>query len=419
MRSSSLVTPARGRTSADKGDDTGADTSDTSDTVDALRVRLGGGTGLLVAAMGLYSFNFSLLISTVPVIAHHAGGSAGLVNAILLGMTVCWQFATPVLRRRLSDRTLYVAALAFMGAPTLIYVWAADAVGAVYVASAIRGAGFGILTVIGSAMIIERAPRERHGRTVGQLGIATGVPGIFGPPLGLSLLHSRAPDVPNYLGFVVCAAGIVLILRIPSAAARPRSSAEPDIDLDSSLRLLRDPVVRRLFAAFMIASIAWGATVSFLPLTLTQRGLASAAAFLLVSGIARAGGRWGVGFLSDRGVRADLVRPASLLVIVAGLLLLAAAPGAAAAVLVSAAAYGTGLGIFQTLMLLGMMERVRGPHFGAVSGLWATALDSGGILGTGGLAIVAAFVGNDALLWAVPVVVLAALPFATYSASRY
>lgn len=367
--------------------------------------------------MSLYSANFSLLISTAPVITEQAGGSAGLVNAILLGMTVCWQFATPVLRRRIADRWLYVAALVAMGAPSFAYAWAGAPLGVIYSASAIRGAGFGVLTVIGSAMIIERAPRERHGRSVGQLGVATGLPGIFGPPVSLSLLHSRGPGLPVYLGIAVCAVAILLVVGVGTHA---RDLGAPDeIELDSSVRLLHDPVVRRLVLAFMIASIAWGATVSFLPLTLASTGLASASVFLLVSGITRAGGRWGVGFLSDRGVRASVVRPASLLVIVAGLLLLAAAPGNAVVVLISSASYGVGLGIFQTLILLGMMQRVRGPHFGAVSGLWATALDSGGILGTGGLAVVTTYAGTSALLWSVPLVVLCAFPFATYSDARY
>lgn len=366
---------------------------------------------LLMAASFLYSFNFTMLLPITPLFIEERGGgnAAGLVNTALLVATVVTQWLSPLLLRRWTKKQLFVVALLLMGLPAVAYIPATDGVAIIFAASIIRGAGFGILTVISAALVIDLSPGHARGSVLGRFGLATAVPAIFGPSLGLHLLETRSAYEPALLGVAASLLGVILVCCVTQlrrdGSMRDRDNAVPGTVV---FRMLKDRQLAGLALAFMLVSVAWGGTTSFLPLSLPAQGLASAASFLFISGLLRAVGRWLAGVWFDHGVlpvRAS-VPTVGIMAIGLSLLTLDTSP---AIVIASAAIYGTGLGFLQTFLFLAMVHR---NTYGqsAASALWATSLDLGGVIGTSVLAGVAAIGGYQAVLYAMPLIMLIAVP---------
>ncbi len=359
--------------------------------------------GAILLLVGVCIFvNFQVLLSTAPVLmerAAHRGGS-GLANTMLLGATTAAQLFSPVLMVRFRHRTLLIAGLLLQGLPSALYL-AEGSIGVQLVAAALRGAGFGLTTVASSVMVIELVPPSRRGTFLGYFGLSSAVPNIFMQAVGLQLLQSGLlwVDVAIAVGTGLAGALAASAIRLP--ANEVRAAVQRGYGL-------QDRGLLALVCAFVLVSMTWGGTVTFVPIALPAHGAASAAAFLLVSGITRALGRWAAGPISDfvhwRGI---LVVAAAILVL--GLALTATRSGTVATLL-GAAGYGIGSGAFQTVVYLAMLARTHEMHFGTVSALWNISIDFGGVLATTFLGLVAAGYGYSPVLWAMPLLALLAIP---------
>jgi predicted MFS family arabinose efflux permease len=366
---------------------------------------------LLMAAAFMYSLNFGLLLPVAPLlIVEDAGGAAaGLVNTALLLATVATQWLSPVFLQRMTKGRLYVAGVLLMTLPCLPLAADDASVWTVFAASTLRGAGFGLLTVVSSSLVIELAPVARRGAVFGTFGLATSIPGIFGPSLGLQLLHHYSATEPALVALVsglIALATVLLVREIRAGGVL--HGYESDVPKTAVLNMLGDPDLRAYAISFTLISVAWGGTTSFLALALPADGLASAASFLFISGLLRAAGRWVAGWWVDRGTHAVRAAIPTTVVMAAGLAILAI-NHSPVAVVVSAVVYGTGLGLIQTLLFLAIVQRNTYGHSSA-SALWATSLDLGGVLGTSALAAVAWVGGYSAVLWSMPAIMLFAVP---------
>ena len=94
---------------------------------------------------------FAATLASLPWWAVRGGASAaaaGLVTTVMLGVTVVVQFLVPAVERRIgTGRTLAIGVLA-LGAPSPLYLLSTNLVPMLAV-SAVRGIGFGVLTVMG------------------------------------------------------------------------------------------------------------------------------------------------------------------------------------------------------------------------------------------------------------------------------
>jgi predicted MFS family arabinose efflux permease len=163
-----------------------------------------------------------------------------------------------------------------------------------------------------------------------------------------------------------------------------------------------------LFGGFVLVSSSLGGVITYAPVALPSAGLGSAATFLLVSGITRAGSRWLSGVLGDN-------HPARLILIggigLTGVGVLALAlHGGPPLVLLAAAAFGTGFGAVQTGAYLAMMERGSNSNWSAISALWNCGIDLGAALGGVLFGVSAALYGYANAVWIMPAVLLVALP---------
>ncbi|QNG21288.1 MFS transporter [Rhodococcus triatomae] len=366
---------------------------------------------LTAMAMAAAAFGgFALLLPVVPLVVSRAGGSdavAGAVTATLMAATVLTQLVTARLLRRFGHRTVLAAGCVLLGLPSLALIWVATSAPAVLAVSAVRGVGFGLLTVASAALVAELVPAERLGRASGLQGIAIAATQMLGLPAGLALLD-RFSVVPAILaGAAVPVLALAAIVRLPSLA-RPTAHSRHGAGLPWA-------AIAVPWAAVAAAALAYGAVASLLPIAVAD---AAAPAGLLLAAVSAAmlAGRYSAGVLSDRTGPGRVVWPA-LGVTAAGLLAFAvgvvvdAGAGQTSALILGAVAFGLGFGAVQNDSLV-MIFTAAGPgRTGPASAAWNIGFDAGTGVGSLTLGVVAAVAGYP-WLFVVAAVIVPVLPFA-------
>ncbi|MGH3450898.1 MAG: MFS transporter [Haloechinothrix sp.] len=326
---------------------------------------------LLGASVGLF-FGFSLLVSVVPlwVVAQGDGEFiAGAATGVFMASTVGAQFLMAGLVRRFGYRAMSVVGAVLIGLPAA-FMPAAIEWQPVLGIALVRGLGFGIVTVCGSALIAELLPAGSLGRGSGLYGLAVGTPLLIGLPAS-SWAAQNLGFTPVFLaGAVLPLLAIVPILALPKVESGVS-------DRDRGARAAAAGVWRPWLVMFS-GSIAFGAMVTFLPLVFLDSPAAAAASLLLMSGTAL-GGRWLAGLWGDRSALHGRLLLLGLVGTAVGLLgfaVGAAFDGGAALVLgiICVAVYGAGFGAVQNDSLVVMFTRVSAAR---ASVAWNVAFDAG------------------------------------------
>jgi predicted MFS family arabinose efflux permease len=331
-------------------------------------------------------FGFQLLLSVVPLYANEAGGgtaAAGLATAAFMLSTVLTQIQMPRILGRYGYRRALAAGLLFLGVPALFYAYAQTLV-PILAVTLLRGAGFGIVTVVFAAMVVELAPPGRRGEALGLLGVAITLPNIFCNALGLWLVGQFGYEVVFLLGGVAPLLGLGMVIGIRSAA----SGKGEEEGAGFFAGLGRAPLLR-IFLLFAATTMAGGVVVTFLPLAVPGSRAFSAASALLVVGITSTASRWWAGRFGDRSDPRLLLAP-GLLACATGMVCL---PLGDVLLLVGAVLFGTGFGLIQNATLILMMGRVSKSEYGLGSTLWNAAFDTGTGIGAFSFGFVISAVG--------------------------
>jgi predicted MFS family arabinose efflux permease len=348
--------------------------------------------------------SFNILLPVVPVLTERVGphGAAGAATAALFVGAVAGEFLTPWLMSRWSSSRLLVAGQLMTAVPSLVYALPHPEGWLMLAAAAGRGLGMGIAIVVSVALVGLLAAPGRHGRSIGYYGLALSAPGVVMPSLGVALLDSGHVGADALIAFVVGLAGAILVFALPRQVA-PAAGASSNL-----LAAFRTPGLIGLYAGFVLDSCSFGAVITYAPVALPAAGVGSAAAFLFVAGAARAISRWLAGVLGDRRpIR--LVLMASIGITIVGLVALATRTNPVTTIF-AALAFGTGYGAVQTAVYLAMTARTSSSHRNATSALWNSGIDLGASLGGTLLGLAAARYGYAAAIWAIPAIVLIALP---------
>lgn len=353
---------------------------------------------MFVAFLGAMT-NIHLLLSVVPLYATSIGASgigAGLATGVLMLSTVAAEFATPRLVARFGDRVVLAAGLILLGVPTALLT-VSSTVATVFAASVVRGLGFGIIVVLGPALVASLVGPRRRGEALGLYGIVVGVPAVVALPLGIWL----AGQVGYRAVFV--AAAVLALAGLAVVPGLPRSNPEPSVGIIAGLRtggLVRPAIV------FLSITMTAGAIITFLPLA--AHGISPAALLCLSAGATLT--RWWVGRHGDRHGAARLFVP-GVAVSAAGVLALLLL-GSPVAVLAGMAVFGLGFGAAQAASLTVMFERVPPAGFGTASALWNLAYDAGLGLGATAFGVLAAKTGYPAAFACGAALIAAAIPLA-------
>ncbi|MFC5999661.1 MFS transporter [Quadrisphaera sp. GCM10027208] len=379
-------------------------------------LRTDGVSGLLVTALTGFG-GFALLLSALPLWAARGGAgdaTAGLVTTTAtLVATVATQFAVPELLARVGIGPALAAGLVALGAPAPLYALSTDPA-ALAAVSAVRGVGFGLLTVIGSLLVALLAPKGAYGRTAGLYGAAIALPNLLAVPGGVLLAERFSFELVLWLG-VLPVLGVPAALRYGDLGRRAAGSTARPFD-PAAARGATAPAL-----VLVAATLAGGGLLTFVPIALTGAG-ALAAVALFAFGATAAVARWAVGGLADRRGPGGLLVPVVLLtasgvlVTAAGLAgaadsPAAASPAAAVLVLAGSALTGVGYGAVQNLTLLLAFRRAGPDGSATASTVWNAGFDTGTAVGAaavGGVAGLGAGLPGAVALTAVPL--LAVLP---------
>ena len=366
-----------------------------------------------LVAVSLTGFSgYAALLATAPAWAVHGGASAagaGLVNGVLLAATVATQLCVPWLLRRFGTASVLAASMVLMGLPGLAYA-ASDALAPVLAWSAVRGMGFGIVTVVGSTVVAHLVSPSRRGEAVGVYGLAVAAPMIVLMPAGVAVAESLG------YGWVFAIAALPLVgfpwaLSLGRRVDRTTSASAAQVDATGSSRGRDRDTVRLVIRPTVVlfaVTMAGGALMTFAP----QLGLGGgwAAAALFAMSLASALARWRVGLIADRHGPERFVAPL-LLLAAAGLVVcvVAITRDQGWLLLVGALVLGPPYGALQNLTLLIAFARVPPAGIPTASAVWNLGFDAGTATGSVVVGALAAALSFGSAFAVMVVVVLAAL----------
>ncbi|GEL20428.1 MFS transporter [Pseudonocardia asaccharolytica] len=365
---------------------------------------------LMLGATALGFGGYALLLPVVPLWVVHGGSGAfgaGSSTGVLLLATVITQLGVPWLLRRWGHRLVLGAGLVLLGGPVPLLMVSAE-LGPVLAVSAVRGIGFGFLTVAGSALVAELVSPSEHGRATARYGLAVGLPQLAVLPAGVAVV--------GQLGFpVVFLAGAVPllgVLLVPFIGMRPVTSPASH-PAERVERLRRSAVGPTL--AMLACSTAQGGLVTFLPLAAADPGLVAPIALFGTAAGALLG-RLAAGELVDRrGLAGRLLWPGVLVAALgmAAEVLTAGVPGAAggAGLAAGALVVGLGFGLVQNDALVALFAAAGPQRYGTASAVWNIAYDAGTAAGAVGLGAIAEPFGFRAAFGAAALLLVLTAPF--------
>lgn len=369
------------------------------------------GMPALLAATFLGFSGFAVLMPVAPLWAVRGGadeGGAGLVNGVLLLVTVLTQFTVPGLLRRFGWGPVLAVGLVLLGAPAL-GLMLSDALPAILGLSAFRGMGFGILTVTGSAAVAELSEPHTRGAAVGAYGLSVAGSQVVLLPLG--------SWVAETVGFtVVFAVAALPLLGVPAALALGRAlSAMPEPETTDDAGGPSTPRVALTLLRPMIllvgVTLAGGAVLTFGPQMVTDPVVVIAALALME--LMAAITRWGIGGIADRYGAERFVAPFVLLTMIGvSAIAWAVHEQSVPVLLIGSFLLGSAYGALQNLTLVISFAAVTRRHIGLASAIWNVGFDLGSALGSVVVGAIAVRAGFPPALLAAAAFALLTLPLA-------
>jgi predicted MFS family arabinose efflux permease len=330
-----------------------------------------------LAVLSVFGFSgYAALLATAPLWAVNGGATAagsGLVNGVLLAATVLAQLAVPRALVSWGTGRVLVAGLLLLGVPAPGYLLS-DGLGWILGLSAVRGLGFGILTVVGSTVVAHLVPAGRRGAAIGVYGLAVAIPNLL-------LLPASVPVVDRFGFAPVFWAAALPVLGVPSALRLARVLRGPDhvrpVGADEGSRLRSRTLTGIVPPTVVLFSVtmAGGAVLTFAPQLADS---ATAALVLLILGITAALSRWLIGALADRRGAQPFFAPVLTCAAAAMAVCAWAVAREQDAVLIAAAgALGLCYGALQNLTLVAAFAAVGQQQLPAASAVWNVGFDTG------------------------------------------
>ncbi|MEY8566746.1 MFS transporter [Corynebacteriaceae bacterium 7-707] len=363
------------------------------------------GVPLMLLSVFCAFLGWSMLLPVIPVAMLDAGygdSLAGLSTGVFMAATVLTQVFVPRLLRRWGYVPVMVSGALLLGVPSVLYLIDAGS-WLVLLVSAVRGVGFGAVTVAQSALLAELVPAHQLGRANAFFGASIGIGEIIGFTVGLPL-YTHAGDLVFLVAVGCGAVGGAGALGIPALqAARPDKGA----DRTEKATRARAPLWKLVLVPIVglcTGAMGFGAFSTFTAPAVGGIDASAAATLagvtLAVIGAGQILGRTVSGWWADRvGEPGRLVVVASLFCVggmLAMSLLITAAPVGGALVggaLGAAAVFGLGFGAIQSETLLMMFSRMPKERVSDASAMWNIGFDSGTGAGSSVLGVTASTTG--------------------------
>lgn len=352
----------------------------------------------LIAVFAAFA-SWALLLPVIPLAALEAGHGKALAGAstgVFMAATVITQLFTPAALRRIGYNPVMVFSAFMLGVPALGHLLGLEAWN-LLLFSALRGIGFGALTVAESALIAELVPVRFLGKATGMLGVFVGVAQMVCLPLGLALADAYGFGIVYVLAAAIALVAAVMCLRIPRLKAASKRRPLADADDTSAPEVATWKLVLVPALAVMSLSMSFGAVSSFLPAAVIDldagRGAVIGGLLLSIVGGAAMVMRYVAGIIADRrGTPGVTMIPAQIAALVGvGLMALTLANGWSVWWLVVAGLFfGGAFGMVQNEALLSMFHRLPRTKVSEASAWWNISFDAGTGIGSFILGAVAA-----------------------------
>ncbi len=358
---------------------------------------------------------YAVLLTVAPLWAVEGGAStagSGLVNGALLLFTVLTQLFVPRALQRFGWGPVLAVGLVLLGVPGLL-LSLSDDLGVILMLSAVRGVGFGVLTVTGSAAVAALVSAERRGEAIGAYGLAVAVPNLVLLPAGPWIAESVGYGVAFALSALPLA-GIPAALRLASALhldapdLHAGVAASDPLDPDSAAyrRLLRPMMI------LLAVTLVGGAVITFTPQMVERPAVAAGG--LLLMGLSAALSRWRAGMLADRYGAQRFLAPLILLTGV-GIALVSWSISTSGSVrvgsfLVAMLLIGLCYGALQNLTLVISFAAVSRRHHNRASAVWNIGFDAGTAIGSVAVGVVAELTTFTTAFLIAGAIALATLP---------
>jgi predicted MFS family arabinose efflux permease len=339
----------------------------------------------IIAASALGSF--SLLFPITPILASELGSSrfvSGTMTGAFMATTIVAQLIAPVALRRIGFRAILAVGSLFVGLPAAGLIPWHDNISAMLAIGAIRGIGFGLLTVSCSALPPHLVKQGDVGRAIATQGMVTAGASTLCLFLGIRLYDSC-----GITAVVSAAVALTMICLVVTTMGIPKSINEPaatesDAVATDELAPAMWPTCTLIFGA----SIAYGGLSSLIPVVDSPQAAISGIVLATMGGLV-VFGRYGAGRFAQRINRFRAYRQIGVAACVVGLFLFALSTTSRSALipvsLVGAILFGVGLGWTQNVTLVHAFRSVPAPRFGFASAAWNVSVDAG--LGTGSMVL--------------------------------
>ncbi len=350
---------------------------------------------LVVAAAGLSGY--AALLPVAPLWAVHGGASAagsGLVNGMLLLATILTQGFVPGFLRWFGAGRVLAVGLVLLGGPPMFHLLS-DQLGWILALSAVRGIGFGIITVTGFTIVANLVPPARHGAAIGAYGAAMAIPQFLLLPAGPWLVET----IGFWIVFALAGLPLLGIAAVASLAhvlheqeyerseptgGEARSTEDVKTIVAGSQRSRTIGGLLIPMILLLAVTLAGGGLITFAP-QMSSVPAATVGGLALLTATA-AFSRWRIGALADRHGTRPFVGP--LVTLTAGGLALAAFavkdPIATEVLplMVAMVCVGIAYGGLQSLTLLRALGSVDREEYGTASAVWNIGFDAGTGLGS-------------------------------------
>lgn len=266
---------------------------------------------LALAANTFFFLGFQALFPTLPLyIVNHLNGTPtdnGLVTFVFAATAV---LARPLLGG-LTDRwgrkpLMLIGALIFVVAP-LCYALSRS-LALLLIARALQGVGIAAFTTAYQALIVDLAPLDRRGQSLGMSANAMALAMALGP-LGGDAVMTRLGFTPL---FILCALSAAVCLLLVALIRPPQLQSAP-LSLIGGLRhVLKQRRLHIGLFGMSLMGLVFGAFITFIPLFVQQGELGASGAFFTIYALALLTVQAGAGRLSDRIGRTNVAAPALL-----------------------------------------------------------------------------------------------------------
>lgn len=323
----------------------------------------------------LLFLNLQMLLSSFPAYVKNefqAGDvTVSLATSVFAASAIATRFITAALMRRMKRSVILYIGLAAAAVTTAIYV-AADSVGSLLLMRVGYGIGFGMGSTIIPTMVSQIIPLPRMGEGIGYFGLSTSLAMSIGPMIGLNVMKQAGFGTLTVIGTATVALifPILLLTRsIPPERRGSRAAAEARKKQPFNPKLLFPALLN------VILSVTYSGLLGFIALFGEAVHLEQVGLFFLFNAVTIIIIRPISGRVFDSRGHAAVLIPAAVCVIAS--LTILSYTATIPLLIVSALLYGLGFGAIQPTIQAWMIRLVPKEQYGMANSMFYNSTDLG------------------------------------------